>query len=243
MNQSEETTGGVKNLIAFYEAMSSNDNSLTVLKKGKFIGKVPERVVESNLVDNTTITTNDDNNEDKNAEVADKVEANEEDVQKTKDSNTIEIQERKTESNGECKAISNKTISNEVPKTKEHNNEPKTDELNDEHKTIELNHEPKNNKHNNEPKSNDLNHECKSNELNKRTSDENENLNKSQSNNTIYIEEKFAPKTNRDKNNDKNENKLEEVKVNKTNNNQNHERTGIKETVNEKRPGDTKHIP
>ncbi|KAG0439769.1 hypothetical protein DMUE_2201, partial [Dictyocoela muelleri] len=112
-------------------------------------------------------------------------------------------------------------VLNDEPKTNEHNGEPTTNKLNDEPKA-------------DGPKANELNDKPKANELNKRTSDENENLNGYQSNNAIHIEEKFALKTNRDKNKGEDNNKFEEVKVNKTYHNQNHGRTGNKETVNEK---------
>ncbi|KAG0439230.1 hypothetical protein DMUE_2579 [Dictyocoela muelleri] len=65
MNQSKETTRGVKNLIAFYEAMSSDDNKIKVLNKEKVISKVPEKIVEPKLTDKTTILTKKDNNKEK----------------------------------------------------------------------------------------------------------------------------------------------------------------------------------
>ncbi|KAG0439800.1 hypothetical protein DMUE_2181 [Dictyocoela muelleri] len=106
MDQSKETTRGVKNLIAFYEAMSSHGNRITVLKSEKVISKVPEKVYEKKLINKSIFLTNNDKCEDEKTEVVVKIQYNGNDHNQISDNDTIVVQEKKTEYNrDQCKAV------------------------------------------------------------------------------------------------------------------------------------------
>ncbi|KAG0437738.1 hypothetical protein DMUE_3516 [Dictyocoela muelleri] len=96
MEQSKKTTGGVKNLISFYEAIISNNNNSIVLEKERGVSKMQEKVTKVNLTDNVgkvqlanNVSFLTKNKIDENIKILSKIEINKGDVRRNVDNELI----------------------------------------------------------------------------------------------------------------------------------------------------------